>query len=367
MQQRNPWPRQPFLGVSIATGAGILAADAAPSATVGVIIALVILAIVALLSRKSLVVYAFVATGFFLVHSERTSGSAGLRLAQELGDEPRPVTVRGAVVSEPKFSPNGSASFMFQAESIEIDGELHPCRRKLLGRWRHGVEFGDELKLFGTAERVGAPRNPGEFDMRSYLARLDVHRELIVRYPENGSVLSHAGGNPILRAAQKSRAWMQRVLSRDLENSPDVTGSISGMALGLRHQTPEDIEEPFQQTGTLHLFAVAGLHVGIVARLLWILASVARLPRKWAIGFIIAAMLFYAAITGLHISSLRAAVMSGVLLAGFLVERKVFALHTLAAAATWVLCWETNELFSVGFQLSFCVVAAIVLFADPTF
>ena len=157
-----------------------------------------------------------------MVHSERTSGSAGLRLAHELGDEPRPVTVLGSVESEPKFSPNGSASFLFQAESIEIDGELHPCRAKLLGRWRHGVEFGDELKLFGTAERVGAPRNPGEFDMRSYLARLDVHRELIVRYPENGSVLSHAGGNPILRAAQKSRAWMQRVLSRDLENSPDV-------------------------------------------------------------------------------------------------------------------------------------------------
>src|SRR5205823_14886300 len=50
-------------------------------------------------------------------------------------------------------------------------------------------------------------------------------------------ILSHAGGNPILRMAQKSRGWMQRVLSRDLENSPDVTGSISGMALGLRHQT----------------------------------------------------------------------------------------------------------------------------------
>jgi len=367
MKLRSTGPRQPFLGLSIATGAGILAADFAPSASSAVLSALAIFAVAALLSRNSLVVYAFLATAFFFVHSVRTSDSAGLRLAHELGEEPRPVTVIGSVVSEPKFSPSGSASFLFQAESIEMDGEARPCRAKFLGRWRHAVEFGDQLKLFGTAERVGAPRNPGEFDMRSYLARLDVHRELIVRYPENGSVLNHAGGNPVLRAAQKSRGWMQRVLSRDLENSPDVTGSINGMVLGLRHQTPEDIEEPFQQTGTLHLFAVAGLHVGIVARLLWILASVARLPRKWAIGFIIAALFFYAAITGLHISSLRAAVMSGVLLAGFLVERKVFALNSLAAAATLILCWETNELFSVGFQLSFSVVAAIVLLADPTF
>ena len=367
MKLRSTWPRQPFLGLSIATGAGIFVADAAPSSSVAFLIGLTIFAVAALLSRNSLVVYAFVAAALFFVHSARTSDSAGLRLARELGEEPRPVTVIGSVASEPKISPSGSASFLFRAESIEIDGDSRPCRAKLLGRWRHAVEFGDQLRIFGTAERVGAPRNPGEFDMRSYLARLDVHRELIVRYPENGSVLSHAGGNPIVRAAQKSRGWMQRVLSRDLENSPDVTGSINGMVLGLRHQTPEDIEEPFQQTGTLHLFAVAGLHVGIVARLLWILASVARLPRKWAIGFIIAALFFYAAITGLHISSLRAAVMSGVLLAGFLVERKVFALNSLAAAATLILCWETNELFSVGFQLSFSVVAAIILLADPTF
>jgi ComEC/Rec2-related protein len=254
-----------------------------------------------------------------------------------------------------------------QAESIEIDGETRSCKVRLFARWRHAVEFGDKVKLFGTAERVGGPRNPGEFDMRSYLARQDVHRELIVRYPENGVVLGHAGGNLILQAAQKSRGWMHSVLSRDLENSPDVTGSISGMVLGVRHQTPEDIEEPFQQTGTLHLFAVAGLHVGIVARLLWIVATVVRLPRKWATALVIPALLFYAAVTGLHISSVRAAVMSAVLLAGFLVERKVFALNSLAAAATLILCWNTNELFAVGFQLSFSVVAAIVLLADPTY
>src|SRR5450755_253846 len=151
------------------------------------------------------------------------------------------------------------------------------------------------------------------------------------------------------------------------QKAPDVTGAINGMVLGLRHQTPEDIEDPFQQTGTLHLFAVAGLHVGIVARLLWILATVTRLPRKWATALIITALLFYAAVTGLHTSSVRAAVMSAVLLAGFFVERKVFALNSLAAAATLILCWNTNELFSVGFQLSFSVVAAIVLLAEPTY
>jgi competence protein ComEC len=201
--------------------------------------------------------------------------------------------------------------------------------------------------------------------MRAYLMRHDVRRMLFVRYPEDGALIGHGGGNSILRLAQKSRTWMQNALCRGLENAPEVQNFLSGIVLGLRHQTPEDIEEPFQQTGTLHLFAVAGLHVGIVAQLLWILASVARLSRKWATAIIIPLLLFYAAITGLHVSSIRAAVMSSVLFAGFFFERKGFVLNSLAAAAFLLLCWDTNEVFSTGFQLSFAVVGAIVLLADP--
>src|SRR5205085_6608466 len=118
-------------------------------------------------------------------------------------------------------------------------------------------------------------------------------------------------------------------------------------------------------TGTLHLFAVAGLHVGIVAALLWMLATVAGLSRKSAAVFIIPMLLFYAAITGLHISSIRAAVMASIMIGGFFFERKAFLFNSLAAAAFFLLCWNANELFSTGFQLSFAVVGAIILFADP--
>jgi ComEC/Rec2-related protein len=178
-------------------------------------------------------------------------------------------------------------------------------------------------------------------------------------------LIRKGAGNPILRAAQKSRAWMQTAICRGLDDSPQVQNFLSGIVLGLRHQTPEDIEEPFQQTGTLHLFAVAGLHVGIVARLLWILAMMARLSQKWATALIIPLLLFYAAVTGLHVSSVRAAVMSSILLGGFFFERKVFALNSLAAAAFFLLSWDTNEFFSTGFQLSFAVVGGIILLADP--
>ncbi len=367
MKLLSAWPRQPFLGLALSAMAGIVLADSWPNPSPTLAAVLAAGAAVAWFSRRSLTIYAVVALGFFFVHSLRTTNTRGLTLARALGEEPVPLTVRGEVISEPKISERGAASFLLLAESIEVDDQSRPCRAKFFTRWRNPVEFGDEVKLFGTVQKIEGPRNPGEFDMRAYLAREDIHRALIVRYPENGIVLNRGGGNTLLRAAQKSRRWMQAAINQGLEDSPEVTSSINGMVLGLRHQTAEDIEEPFQQTGTLHLFAVAGLHVGIVARLLWILATLARLPRKWATLLIVPALFFYAAITGLHTSSVRAAVMSAVLLGGFIAERKAFAINGLAAAATLILCWDTQELFAVGFQLSFCVVAAILILHEPTF
>src|SRR5213079_1816637 len=96
------------------------------------------------------------------------------------------------------------------------------------------------------------------------------------------------------------REWMQHILSRDLEDSPDVVGLICGTALGLRHQTRDDIEEPFQQTGTLHLFAVAGLPRCLGRPLPRAPAMVMRLPRKPATALNIPLPFLYAAITGLH-------------------------------------------------------------------
>src|SRR5438445_2343088 len=367
MKLLNP-PRQPFVGLALMAAMGIITAEILPFPSATTIPTAVILALCILTVScwpRLLATYAVVGAGFFLLHNFQTKSTEGQQLADELGNRPRVVTVTGCVISEPKIAPSGFATFLLKLKSIELEGRKQSTHAIWQVRWKGVPEFGDELKFFGTAEPIPPSRNPGEFDMRSYLAGRDVRRLLFVRYPEGGTLIRHGGGNPIMRAAQKSRAWMQPSLWRGLEDAPDVQNFLSGIVLGLRHQTPEDIEEPFQQTGTLHLFAVAGLHVGIVAALLWMVATVARLSRKSAAALIIPLLLFYAAVTGLHVSSVRAAVMSSILLVGFFFDLKGFVLNSLAAAAFFLLCWDTNELFSTGFQLSFAVVGAIILLADP--
>src|SRR5437899_3541339 len=363
-------PRQPFVGLALMAAIGIIVAELFPLPSVALTVTAIILAVWAftLICRpKLLATYVVVGASFFLLHNLETRNTHGQQIADELGSRPRVVTAIGCVISEPKIAPSGFATFLLKLKSVEFEGREQSTHAVWQVRWKGAPEFGDELKFSGTAEPIPPPRNPGEFDMRSYLTRRDVRRMLFVRYTEDGTLIRNGGGNPIMRAAQKSRAWMQQALCRGLEDAPEVQNFLSGIVLGLRHQTPEDIEEPFQETGTLHLFAVAGLHVGIVAALLWMLATVARLSRKSAAALIIPLLLFYAAVTGLHVSSVRAAVMSSILLGGFFFDRKGFVLNSLAAAAFFLLCWDTNELFSTVFQLSFAVVGAIVLFADPFF
>lgn len=363
MKETKAWPRQPFVGIALAAVVGIIGADRVANVSVATAFVLVT-AVLALGRRSNLVAYAFIAASFFFLHSARQTTSPGVRLAHDLGDQTQALTARGVVVSEPRISERGTASFHFRLSSFERDGETAPSNAPLLVRWRGDVRYGDELQVFGAVEPLSGPRNPGEFDMRAYLARRDIRHVLIVRQPENGRILARDRGNPIMRAARRSREWMQSALARGLEDSPDLNGLISGMVLGVRDETDDEIEEQFQQTGTLHLFAVSGLNVAIVAALLWTIASALRVPRKWAIALIIVALFFYSAITGLNTSSLRAALMAALLLAGFFFDRKVLLFNSVAAAAVLILCYDTNQFFSTGFQLSFAVVIAIIWLAE---
>ncbi len=106
----------------MAASAGILVADFAPSCWPALGVALAVATLIAIILRRSLAVYAIVAGAFFLLHSLRTTESAGMRLARQLGNEPQALTVLGSVASEPKMSAKGFASFLLRLESIEQRG-----------------------------------------------------------------------------------------------------------------------------------------------------------------------------------------------------------------------------------------------------
>jgi hypothetical protein len=183
-------PRQPFVGLALMAAMGIIAAEIIPLPSVAVTATVTILALCTLIVAhrpRLLATYAIVGAGFFLLHNFQTKNTEGQQLADELGNRPRLITAIGCVTSEPKTTPSGFATFLLELKSIQLEGRKQSTHAVWQVRWKGAPEFGDELELSGTAEPIPPPRNPGEFDMRSYLARRDVRRMLFVRYPENGS------------------------------------------------------------------------------------------------------------------------------------------------------------------------------------
>src|SRR6266542_364359 len=234
-------PRQPFVGLALMAATGIITAELFPLPSVALTVTAIILAvcIFAVAWRPRLfATYAIVGAGFFLLHNLENSNMEGQQLADELGSRPRVVTATGSVITEPKISSSGFATFLLKLKSVEFEGREQSTHAVWQVRWKGAPEFGDELKFSGTAEPIPPPRNPGEFDMRSYLARRDVRRMLFVRYMEDGTLIRHGGGNPIMRAAQKSRAWMQQALAEGWRTRPrcKIFSAGSCLASGTRRR-----------------------------------------------------------------------------------------------------------------------------------
>ncbi len=158
---------------------------------------------------------------------------------------------------------------------------------------------------------------------------------------------------------------MQQVLTVGLADAPDVSAVIRSMTLGSKSEIPDELRRHFEQTGTLHIFVVSGLHVGLLGAIVFWLLTVAGLSPRTA-ALVLGPLLWcYAALADFSPGSVRATVMGSVVLAGLICRRPPLTWNCYFAAVFLLLMWDTEQLFQPGFQFSFGVVAAILLLAGP--
>lgn len=225
------------------------------------------------------------------------------------------------------------------------------------------LEYGSEITFSGKLGHIPGAISPGAFDPASYFYR-SAHSigQLEINAGNRCEATGQVRGNRIRLIAMRTRAWMENALLHGVDRDErGVNGLIIAMVLGAREKSPDDIEDLFRLSGTMHLFAVSGLHVGVVAVLLWFILKWCGISRRTAVLVIIPAVLFYALLTGLRPSSFRAAIMLSTFLAGFALKKPASPLNGLGLAALILLALDTQQLFLPGFQLSFSVVLALIL------
>lgn len=247
---------------------------------------------------------------------------------------------------------HGTWRFPLRCEAIRESGEWKKQRGEIDVRL---VRFGPS-PAFRPGQRIRLMGQLYNNDFRS------VNRiQLKVVDARDCEVLSDASRLSPLAWSRRWREDAAKKLETGIEERPVQTAILKALVLGYRNDIPDMTMDMFRRTGALHIFAISGLHVGIVGLLLVIVLKSAGIPRDW-FGVCLLPLLFvYVVATGMKASALRAMVMAGVFLLAPLFRRKPDIPNSVAFAALLLLALNPAELQSAGFVFSFVVVVFIVM------
>ncbi len=225
------------------------------------------------------------------------------------------------------------------------------------------LKFGDYLCIKNNLQTIGEATNPAAFDYKTYLKHHNIHHQIYLQN-QNWQWLGHEKHFNILKIANDCQQWCVGVLKKNIV-SHDESAFACALLVGYKNDLSADIVYAYSSTGTVHILAVSGLHVGIIFILLNLLLKKMEQNRRQnfvRVAIIILFLWAYAFVTGLSASVLRSALMFSLILIAQLLNRSSNIYNILAGSAFLLLCYNPYNLVDVGFQLSYLAVAGIVYF-----
>lgn len=204
---------------------------------------------------------------------------------------------------------------------------------------------------------------PGLFDYAEFLRLNNVHRQLLTDGSSDWRLAPNFRSNPTV--SDRFLAWGRRVLSRGLPYPNPSLDLIWAMTLGWHPPSSQDFQQSFLQSGTIHVFAISGLHIALICMVFVAILRVLRLPRARCGLLALPTAWAYVGMTGWQPSAIRSALMMSVIIGGWALQRPGNLLNSLSGACLCVLAWQPGQLFLAGFQLSFGVVGSMALVGPP--
>jgi len=269
---------------------------------------------------------------------------------------------------------NKSVRFNFNVTRyISIDeGELLPANNRLPNQLRlswyyhkNEIRSGQRWRLLVRLKPPYGMQNPGGFDYEKWLYQQGIQATgYVKKSAENQRMAEQSIGVDALRG------HLLRVLSK----LPDQTfqGLLQALTIGHKSAISQTQWQVLRQTGTSHLMAISGLHIGLVAGLVFVCArrlvpaavcKYVSAPQVAAIASLIIAG-GYAMLAGFSVPTQRAFIMLLVLMLAILMKRAAFSLNTLSVALIAVLLINPLSVLSAGFWLSFLAVIIIMLISS---
>ena len=256
--------------------------------------------------------------------------------------------VVGIIDDSPAISSrDGTRSFRFQVEAVRLGAKWvrsDPVLRIYTNGSQEEMAYGERWRMKGR--------------YRGYEeARAGVEGSLRV----SDAVRIQKAGTSLKAFCYKIRHRASRTLCVGMESFPEQTQLLQALLLGYREALSPAFYQQVAHTGTLHIFAISGLHVGVLAAILVAALKMIGIPKTiWGV-FLIPILLFYVVSTGMKPSALRAFTMATVYFSAPLFGRRPDSVSAIALAAIILLAIDPLQITNPGFLLSFTVVSGIVM------
>lgn len=276
----------------------------------------------------------------------------------------------------------------------QVVGRIHPDIRKIRSTerftlWRVNVDVlsvkadcqppdcrGAELTVwwYGPASDArGVFQKPSAFERWQFSGKLRKNVWGQARFvsaslsagPRASRRIGQGLWSRVARLCDQARMRAAALLSLGIDDAPEAVGFLHAILLGYRNSLPKSLAEDFKRSGTMHLFAVSGLHVGMIVVITLVALPLTHLPRTLWFPLMFPVLIVYALVTGARPSAVRACVMALVYFLAPMLGRRADTVNALALSALLIVGWDPSQVFSAGFILSFVIVTGLLAMVGP--
>lgn len=296
----------------------------------------------------------------------------------------------------------GAAAEVMQRKRLTDWNDLPPREARLRLRIERLYSSGADGQSTGVAEVIAT--DPHLADLAGQRLQFSLYREgpaptpvrraifsaigvliVIPEHPTPGSFESHLAGSGtnfrlnrgrLLEEQRPAPAYDRLCASAAIrfraildiglaEKRPELAALLRGMMLGEKKEISEEQQAIFMRSGTMHLFAISGLNIGVIAVALQALLALARVPH-WPRVIVAAVLLWiFVDITGGSASAVRAWFMATFVQAAFVLGRPANVLAALTASAAATILLSPLQVFGASFVMSYAIVLALLLLGLP--
>ena len=269
--------------------------------------------------------------------------------------------IQGQIVSIPNKSGEKS-KFLFNVNEINYNGKNQKIKAKILVSIQaENLNIGDFYQFKGKLRTPFEATNPSQFDYGKYLKNFDTftlfHGDKYTKLKDDLSFRWR-----FLQKLSNIRNDIIKTHAKYLK-SPNLE-LLGGVVFGDDAiATPEELKNSFQRSGLLHLLAASGMNVALIYGIWFFILRKLRVPFNISVSSGIFAIIFYALMTGLGPSVIRAAFMLIFILLGKLIDRDAHSISLLTFVALLMLIYNPAYINDVSFQLSFIVTFGLLITA----